>query len=147
MYACADTHIRPLLRSIGDGRLDDAVAGSYASLRQRQTDPPEVIAIKQIADGILAKRDHEMRRRCAGHIHQQRPGPAQIEVQSVKIEPVERRPIIAGRAAKDRSWLKANHCFALAPCPARIESVTRSNEWISAITGNSPHAPCPAADR
>src|SRR5206468_11465991 len=72
MYACADTHIRPLLRSIGDGRLDDAVAGSYASLCQRQTDPPEVIAIKQIGIGILAKRNHAMGRRRARQIHRQR---------------------------------------------------------------------------
>ena len=59
-----------------------------------------------------------MGRRCARHIHEQRSAAAQIEVQIVKIEPVEGRPIIAGRAAKDRAGLEANDCFAAAPITA-----------------------------
>ena len=143
---CAKSHIGALLRSIGNGRLDDAVAGIYAGLRHRQTDSPQIITIKQITDGILAKSDNQTRRRCAGHIHQQWPAAAQIEVPSIQIEPIEGRPIIAGRAGKDWAGLEAYYGFAAAPS-GWIESVTSGNKRVLSIAGDTAHTPYRAADR
>ena len=62
-----------------------------------------------------------------------------------RVEPIERRPVIGGDAAKDRARLEANHCFAATPVAASVESVTSSNERIGAITGDAADAPYCAA--
>src|SRR5206468_7235820 len=51
------------------------------------------------------------------------------------------RPVIAGITAKDRARLKTNHCFAPAPDPSSVVSVTSRNEWIRAITGHAANSP------
>ena len=88
-----------------------------------------------------------MRRRCARHVHQQRSATAQIEVPSVKIEPVEWRPIIAGRAAEDRARLEADYCFPATPVTVGVVGITRGDEGIVSITGNAANSPYGAAKR
>ena len=44
--------------------------------------------------------------RSAWHVHKQWTGATQIEVVKIQIEPVCRRPVIAGIAAKDRARLE-----------------------------------------
>src|SRR4030095_13846736 len=61
------------------------------------------------------------------------------------VQPIERRPVIAGVAAKDRARLKTNHCVAAAPV-RRLESITGGNKRIGAVTGDAARAPYTAAD-
>jgi hypothetical protein len=63
VFACANTYVGAQICSVSDGRLDDAVPRSNASLIQRQTNPTQIIAIKQIAYSVFAQRDHQARRR------------------------------------------------------------------------------------
>src|SRR5262245_2034123 len=59
-------------------------------------------------------------------------------------QPIQRCPVIAGVAAKDRPRLKNNHCCAAAPV-RRLESVTGGNKRIGAVTGDTASAPYTAA--
>jgi len=64
---------------------------------------------------------------------------------TVKVEPVGRRPVIAGISSKDRARLEANHRFAAAPVPSSADSVTGGNERIGAIAGDAADSPYRAA--
>ena len=62
---------------------------------------------------------------------------------TVKIEPVPRRPVIAGISAKNRARLEADDCFAAAPDSSSIGSVAGGNERkrIGAIAGDAADSP------
>lgn len=60
--------------------------------------------------------------------------------------PIQRRPVVAGRTAKNRTWLEANDCFATSPVASGVKGVTRGNERINAIAGDAADAPYSAAD-
>src|SRR5947208_10060863 len=94
-------------------------------------DAAEVSAVNEIRLTVFAQLDHQIRWRRSRHIHQQRAGATQIDIAIVELKPVGRHPVIAGIAGKNWAWLKTNHRFAPAPCAARIEGVTRGNEWIA----------------
>src|SRR5581483_5738708 len=93
---------------------------------------------------IFAHLDDKMGGRCTRHVHQQW-ARAMIPVMLVEVQPIDRHPIIAGIAAKDRTRLKTNHCVAAAP-GWRLESVTGANERIGAVTGDTARAPYTATD-
>src|SRR4029077_2130588 len=48
--------------------------------------------------------------------------------------------------AKDWARLKTNYCFAASPGPSSVDSVTRGNERIIAVTGNTTDSPYRAAE-
>src|SRR4029077_8991407 len=83
--------------------------------------------------------------RCARHIHQYRARGRNLSVPLVEARPIERHPVIAGIAAKDRTRLKANHCFTAIPDPSGVVTVTGANERIGAVTGDTASAPYTAA--
>jgi hypothetical protein len=66
---------------------------------------------------------------------------------TVKLEPVRRRPVIAGISVKDWARLEANHCFATAPGSSGADSVTSGHERkrIGAIAGDAADSPYRAA--
>src|SRR5438128_1840792 len=79
-----------------------------------------------------------MRRRRAWHVHKYWTRAPKIQGQAVKVAPVGTRLVIAGIAAKDRTRLKTNHCFA--PLPVPSIRVTGGNERIIAVTGDTTHS-------
>src|SRR5215475_1420142 len=81
------------------------------------------------------------------HVDEQRARAPKILILAVETLPVSRHPVIAGVTAKDRARLKFNHCFATSPGPSSVESVTRGNEGIIAIAGNTAYSPYRAAVR
>src|SRR6266513_3450351 len=95
---------------------------------------------------IFAHLHDEMGGRCARHIYQYRACASNLRVLLVEARPIERHPVIAGIAAKDRARLKTNHCFATIPDPSGVETVTGANERIGAVTGHPASAPYTAAD-
>src|SRR4029453_1108594 len=95
---------------------------------------------------IFAQLDDEMGGRCARHIHQYRTGARNLRGRLVEARPVERHPVIAGIAAKDRARLKTNHCFTAIPDASGVVTVTGANERISAVTGDTASAPYPAPE-
>src|SRR4029453_2774395 len=94
---------------------------------------------------IFAQLDDETGGRCARDVHQHRTRACNLSGLLVEARPIERHPVIAGIAAKDRARLKPNYCFVAAPV-RRLKSVTGANEQISAVTGHTASAPYTAAD-
>ena len=66
----AERDIGALFRPIGDGRLEDSTAGNLGD-GYRRTNPAEVVSINQIRIAVLTQCNHQVRRRCIGHVHQQ----------------------------------------------------------------------------
>src|SRR4029077_4610560 len=95
---------------------------------------------------IFAHLDDEMGGRCARHVHQYRARARNLRGRLVEARPIERHPVIAGIAAKDRARLKTNHCFTAIPDPSGVDTVTGGNERIGAVTGDTASAPYTAAD-
>ena len=142
--ASAENDVGALLGSIGCRCLDDA---GHGNLRRgyRRADPAEVVPVNQICVGILAQRNHEVGWCCAGHVHQQWTGAAQIRVLIVERKPVCGHPIIGGRAAEDWAGLETNHRFAATPVAIDVKGVPGGSEWVLPITGDAAEAPYSAA--
>src|SRR4029453_2394782 len=83
--------------------------------------------------------------RCARHIDQYRARGRNLRVPLVEARPIERHPVIAGIAAKDRARLKTNHCFTAIPDPSGVVTVTSASERIDAVTGHTASAPYTAS--
>ena len=111
--------------------------------RHRRADPTEIVPIEQIGVAILAQCNHQGGRRGAGHIDEDRSGTAEIGVATVERLPVGRRPVIGGRAAKNRTRLEANDCFASTPSAAvlNVLPVVTNGFVPSLATPPGPHTP------
>src|SRR6266850_5038206 len=128
-----------LLRPIGDSCLEDSTAGNQRYGYGR-TDPAEVVSINQIHVAVLTEGNHEVRRCCTGHVHQQWARAAQIKVETVQSEPVFRHPIIGGQATKDRPGQKANHCLPTFPIWG-TEGVTSDDKRVLPVARDSADSP------
>src|SRR5215472_10152159 len=140
----AQRDIGALFCAIGDRCLNDSSAGNHR-FGYGRADSAEVVSIKQIHFKILTQGNHEVGRRCTGHIHQQWAGAAHIEVEIVMSEPVFGRPVIGWRTTKDRAGLEADHCFAAVPGASGIKRVSSRNKWIFTIAGDPADPPYGAA--
>ena len=145
--AGAKSNIRALVSPIGGCCLDDRSCVKLCNDATGARDAAEIIPIKQIRVAIFAHRDDKMDGVAPGTSTSNGPEPPRSMVAIVESMPIGRRPVIAGIAAKDRARLKTNHCFAAAPVPSSVESVTGGNERIGAVTGDAADAPYRAAVR
>ena len=93
-------------------------------------DATEVVPIKQIGVAIFPQCNHEMGGCRARHVYQQWTAATQICVAIIELEPIGRRPVITRIAAKDRTRLEPDHCFAATPVPSSSGSVTGGNKRI-----------------
>src|SRR5215470_14083241 len=90
---------------------------------------------------IFAHLHDEMGGRCPRHVHQYRACASNLRGLLVEVRPIERHPVIASIAAKDRARLKTNHCFTAIPDPSGVVTVTGGDVRIGAVTGDAARAP------
>src|SRR4030095_15290122 len=62
-------------------------------------------------------------------------------VSVVEREPVDRRPVVGGRATKDRPSLQTNNCFTATPVASSVERIAGDHEHVCAITRDATMSP------
>src|SRR4030095_9896854 len=62
-------------------------------------------------------------------------------VSVVEREPVDRRPVVGGSAAKDWPGLQTNNCFTATPVASSVERIAGDHEHVCAITRDATMSP------
>ena len=144
--AATENDIRSRCSRVRGGAVDDLTGGYLGAVDGLAchsialADTAEVRPIDQISDAVLAERDDELRRRCTGHVDQDRVRATEIGVTVVERLPIRGSKIVRRLCAEDRPWLKLENGFAVSPrCTS--EGVARCNEHGRFIRRGSAHAP------
>jgi hypothetical protein len=140
----ATSNIRALVSSVSDGCLHYILIGNMEG-SYRLSDAAQVVPINQVCVAIFAQCNHESGWCCAGNVHEQWTGTAQIQVAIVELLPIGWYPVIAARSSKDRARLKTYHRFTATPVSSRVPRVSGGNERSDAFTGHAADSPYRAA--